>query len=126
MTRRGIVGSPHTTQLRSVNKIFDHHRKNNLDQSGRVNPLEQVQTREMCIGIGSFTVGSLNSKDPEAFTAIPNYDVDADTRRTMIDNSIDGILSDSVEKSIDRRGPTDYDCENSFNGISKRTSNQMN
>jgi len=50
----------------------------------------------MMLGVGSFTVGALNSKDPDAFTAIPNYEIDADTRRTLIENSIDGIISESV------------------------------
>ena len=48
------------------------------------------------IGIGSFTVGALNSKDKATFTAIPNYEIDADTRRTLIENSIDEIRSESV------------------------------
>ena len=77
----------------------------------------------MCIGIGSYTKGALNSKDPDSYSiAVRNFEPHSNQRkrRSNINDSIDDILSDSIEKSIEGKGETDFDCENSFIGVSKK------
>ena len=74
----------------------------------------------MHIAVGSYTLGALKARDPSEFVANKNYLTDAKTKKQYIDNSIDQILNESIEKSLEGDGETNYDGENSFAGISRK------